>query len=285
MNTKTKDAPRDIALLFTDFDGSCGVHGSIPDENAAAIARFLEGNPKRHAVIASARPHYSLREKIAQTILRNYSKQISISAFSGALSFFGEEVLNDNPLDRNLVRATGAAAQEICLGTFFFASKNIYSPSDKRIIDLYNQSFRYGIVSDPMPSSEETYLLELWKSKAADEKPFLALGSDPTGRTKTYNFRPLISNIPELDLLMHIMPAGIGKEHALGAYLKRMDLRPEQAMVIGDEANDIQALSTPGVLAVTFADATAAARSIPGIYVAPPARECGFAKAVNSLVT
>jgi len=284
MNVKKQNMPRDITLMFTDFDWSCGINGSIPEKNVASIVRFLEHDPQRHTVIASARPHYSLREIIDKTSLRNYSNQISISAFSGALSFYGEEVIKDNSLDRDLVKSIMSEARKTCMATFFFAYKKIYSPSDKTIIDWYNKNLVYSITSDPMPASEKVYLLELWRSESAGEEAFMSIGSGSDDKIKKHLFNSKLKEFKGLNKFMHIMPAGIGKEHALSAYINRMNINPDKVMVIGDEVNDIKALSTPGVLAVTFADAITEARSIPGIYVAPPAKECGFAEALDSLV-
>ena len=82
----------------------------------------------------------------------------------------------------------------------------------------------------------------------------------------------------------HLAPAGVSKRDAVASDLSARDLRPEEAVVIGDAPTDVEASAAVGA-GIVVANGAWAAGDGERVYVTDAANGDGFAEAVRVLVS
>ncbi len=282
--------PNDISFIFTDLDQTLLVDNHISQDNLRVMQQFLS-NPKHHMAIASARPVQSLDLLFREVGFRQHlGKNLHLTGYNGGVSYFQNEQLLEQPMPQEQANTLVLNTIRHDVPAVFFTDKGIIAtPSADEwahwyfAVTGYQKAGVVGNFEDILNPTTKSYLAEFHRHYPEEDfKAMMGICMD----TMNYaNFKTRLANPPSNPDIVQVSSKQTDKSHALHAYIARLDVNP--ALVLGDAFNDVAALTTPGIIPVTFKDAfpdtILAVQNVSG-YIAPPAEKSGFYHALTSLV-
>lgn len=229
-------------IVFTDLDRTLFTSDSkISTRNYESLVRLGKAGIIR--VIVTGRNLYSAKSVLPATFPIDY---LVISSGAGVIDFKTNNILSKKEIDNCLVQKVITYLKELDIDFM------IHAP----IPD--NHFFEYYQSSNPCADSLRRIKIyeefaELHKGNyTKNASQFLSM----VGVEKEHLVEHAIESLPDLSIIratspldhksvwIEIFPKGIDKGYACRKVVKKLDFRPEEALVIGNDYNDLAMLES-----------------------------------------
>lgn len=229
-------------IVFTDLDRTLFTSDSkISKRNFDSLLKLGEKGIVR--VIVTGRSLYSANQVLPADFPIDY---LVISSGAGVIDFKTKEILSKKEIANSLVRKVITYFQE--LGVDFM----IHSPIPNNHFFEYYQSAQPCIDSLRRIKHYQGFATPHIDEYKGTASQFLAV----VGSDKEHLVEHAIENLPELSIIratspldhksvwIEIFPAGIDKGYACRKVVKKLGLKPDEALTIGNDYNDLAMLES-----------------------------------------